>query len=63
MSVDWYNILGSPVMNLRDKLVVAICNDGDQFVTQTGEFLSVIRTPHIHLLFGARLNVLYLVLV
>jgi hypothetical protein len=41
---SWNSEFCFPVMNLRDKLVVAICNDGDQFVTQTAiEIPSIIE--------------------
>lgn len=33
---DNKSVLGSPVMNLRDKLVISICDSEDRFVTQTG---------------------------
>lgn len=34
---EFLQVSGSPVTNLRDKLIVAVCNNEDQSVTQTGK--------------------------
>ena len=34
----FFQVSGSPVTNLRDKLIVAVCNNEDQNVTQTSKF-------------------------
>lgn len=43
-------------MNLRDKLVVAICDNEDQSVTETGEFLCINCALGVDFLFGVCLN-------
>jgi hypothetical protein len=35
--LSFFQVSGSPVTNLRDKLIVAVCNNEDQNVTQTSK--------------------------
>lgn len=35
--LSFFQVSGSPVTNLRDKLIVAVCNNEDQNLTQTSK--------------------------